>query len=322
LATITLNATLDRVMLVPDLEPGQTRDAAERLVLPSGKGINVARTAQALDSAVLTTGLLAGSCGQQIRDLLHRAHIPERFLRIPHGESRTATILVDPAHSQTTTVHDAGPSVPAALWPRLRRHVRDAVSGYRWVALCGSCPRGLPASVYAELSADLRSRGQYVCLDARDAWLAHALDARPYLVKCNQDEAAQERGTPIESPDQALEAAQRWVGRGIEQVVITLGAQGAVAANGSGAWYVAAPHIDPLSPVGSGDAAMAGLILGLARGQSLPEATRLSVALGTANALRLGAGCCDLDALPTLLEHTQIREPRAPDSGTRLGEAT
>ena len=315
LATVTLNATLDHVILIPDLDAGQTRDAVERLVLPSGKGLNVARTAQALGSAVLATGLIAGSCGQWIRDLLHRSHIPERFLWIPYGESRAATILVDPGRGQTTTVHDAGPAVSAALWPRLQRHVCDAVSGYRWVALCGSCPAGLPASVYAELCADLRSRGQYACLDARDAWLDHALDARPYLVKCNQDEAAQAQGFPIESPDQAAQAAQRWIDRGIEQVVITLGAQGAVAANGSGAWYVAAPHIDPLSPIGSGDATMAGLILNLATGQSLAEATRFGVALGAANALQLGAGRCDLDALPTLLEHTQIHQAASPLPG-------
>jgi len=302
-------------MLVSDLDAGQTRDAVERLALPSGKGLNVARTAQALGGAVLATGLVAGFCGQWIRDLLHRSHLPERFLWIPHGESRTATILVDPARSLTTTVHDAGPTVSAALWPRLRHHVCDAVSGYRWVALSGSCPAGLPASVYAELCAGLRSRGQHACLDARDAWLLPALDARPYLVKCNQDEAAQAQGFPIEGPDQAVEAAQRWIDRGIEQVVITLGAQGAVAANGAGAWYVAAPHIDPLSPIGSGDATMAGLILGLARGQSLAEAARFGVALGTANALQLGAGCCDLDALPTLLEHTQIHQAAHPLSG-------
>jgi 1-phosphofructokinase family hexose kinase len=312
LATITLNATLDRVMLVPDLDPGQAYDAVEQLVLPSGKGLNVARTAQDLGSAVLATGLAAGFCGRQICDLLHQAHIPERFLWVPSGESRTATILVDPRRGSTTTVHDAGPTVSAALWPRLRRHVHDAVSSYRWVALCGSCPAGLPSSAYAELCADLRSRGQYACLDARDAWLASALDARPYLVKCNQDEAASVQGHPIEAPDQAVEAAQRWVGLGIERVVITLGAQGAVAADRAGAWHVAAPHVDPLSPLGSGDATMAGLVLGLAEGQSLAEATRFGVALGTANALRLGAGCCDLDALPNLLEHTRIHKAAHP----------
>ena len=302
-------------MLVPGLHAGQSRDAVEQLILPSGKGLNVARTAHALGSAVLTTGLVAGSCGRWICALLHQAHIPERFFWFAEGESRTATILVDPERGQTTVVHDAGPNVPAELWPQVRGHVRDAVSGYRWVALCGSCPAGLPHSAYADLCADLRSRGQHACLDARDACLASALDARPYLVKCNQHEAAQVQGRPIETPAQAVEAAQRWVSRGIRQVVITLGSDGAVAASAAGAWHVTAPGIDPLSPIGSGDAMMAGLVLALAQGQALAEATRFAVAVGTANALRLGSGCCDLDALPALLGDTRVKQAAHPSSG-------
>jgi 1-phosphofructokinase family hexose kinase len=315
LATVTLNGTLDRVLVVPGFHAGQTRDAVAQLILPSGKGLNVARTAHVLGSDVLATGLIAGQCGQQIRALLHQAHIPERFLWLAEGESRTATILVDPEARQTTVVHDGGLILPPGLWPQIRGHVRDAVSGYRWVALCGSCAAGLPDSAYAELCADLQSRGQHACLDTRDAWLASALDARPDLVKCNQHEAARVQGCPVETPVQAAEAAQRWVSRGTAQVVITLGAQGAVAASAAGAWHVTAPRIDPLSPIGSGDAMMAGLVLALGRGQALAEATRFGVAVGTANALRLGAGCCDLDALPALLRDTHVTQTGSPSSG-------
>ncbi len=285
------------------------------MVLPSGKGLNVARSAHALGSPVLTTGLVAGAGGRQIRALLHEAQIPERFVWVAEGESRTATIVVDPEAGQTTVVHDVGPTLPPALWPQIRTHILRAVSGYRWVALCGSCPAGLPDSAYAELCAGLGSRGQHACLDARDAWLASALDARPYLVKCNGHEAAHVQGRLVETPAQAVEAARRWVCRGIAQVVITLGAQGAVAANAGGAWHVRAPHIDPLSPIGSGDALMAGLLLALAQGQTLAEATRYGVAIGTANALRLGSGCCDLDALPTLLQETRVIQATYSPSG-------
>jgi fructose-1-phosphate kinase PfkB-like protein len=169
----------------------------------------------------------------------------------------------------------------------------------------------LPDSTYAELCAALGARGQHACLDARDAWLASALDAQPYLVKCNAEEAARVQGCQIETPAEAVEAAQRWISRGIEQVVITLGAGGAVAANATGAWHVRAPQIDPVSSIGSGDALMAGLLLALAQGHALAEATRYGVATGTANALRLGSGCCDLDALPVLLQETTTR-PAAP----------
>lgn len=297
---------------MPGFHAGQTRDAVEQLILPSGKGLNVARTAHALGSDVLATGLVAGRCGRQIRALLHQAHIPERLFWLAEGESRTATILVDPEVRQTTVVHDVGLALPLGLWPQIRGHVRDAVSGYRWVALCGSCPPGLPDAAYAELCADLHSRGQHACLDTRDAWLASALAARPDLVKCNQQEAARALRCPVETPLQAAEAAQRWVSRGIAQVVITLGAEGAVAANAAGAWYVTAPRIDPLSPLGSGDAMMAGLVLALGQGQDLAEATRFGVAVGTANALRLGSGCCDLDALPALLQATCVTRTRLP----------
>jgi 1-phosphofructokinase family hexose kinase len=302
-------------LLVPAFRAGQTRDAAEQVILPSGKGLNVARTADALGSTVLATGLVAGEGGRQIRALLHRAQIPERLFWTPEGESRTATILVDPEAGQTTTVHDAGPTVPPGLWGQIRTHILHAVLGYRWVALCGSCPAGLPDSAYAELCASLGSRGQYACLDARDAWLACALDARPYLIKCNQYEAAQVQGRLVETPEQAVEAAQQWVSHGIAQVVITLGAQGAAAANAAGAWEVQAPRIDPLSPIGSGDAFMAGLLVTLAEGQSLAEATRYGVAVGTANALRLGAGCCDLHALPALLQETSAKAVAHVQSG-------
>ena len=266
----------------------------------------------------MTTGLVAGLCGQWICALLAQAGIPERFVRLPHGESRTSTILIDPEQNHTTIVHDAGPSVPAGMWSDIRRHVRNAVQGYSWVALCGSCPLGLPARVYADLCHDLQARHQRVCLDARDQWLIHALSAKPYLVKCNQHEAARALGRPVETPEQAHNAARQWIDLGIEHVVITLGARGAVAIARENAWHITAPHIKALSPVGSGDAMMAGLIVALNRGESLPAAARYGVALGSANTTVLGSACCDLAAIPALLEDTEItRMDRAARQGNR-----
>jgi fructose-1-phosphate kinase PfkB-like protein len=145
-----------------------------------------------------------------------------------------------------------------------------------------------------------------VCIDARDQWLISALPARPYLLKCNHHEAMRVLCCPVRTPGQAGQAARRWVDLGIENVVITLGERGAVATARYGTWHVAAPHIGALSPVGSGDAMMAGLILALDGGNPLPAATQYGVALGAANALVLGAGCCDLDAVPALLRDTQV----------------
>jgi tagatose 6-phosphate kinase len=88
--------------------------------------------------------------------------------------------------------------------------------------------------------------------------------------------------------------------------VITLGDQGAVAVNEQHAWHIKAPRVQALCPVGSGDAVMGGLIAALNRGEPLSIAVQYGVALGTANVLKLGSGCFDLDALPILHKQTTI----------------
>lgn len=306
LATITLNGTLDRVLLVPDLCPGKAQDALEQIILPSGKGLNVARAAKTLGCDVLATGLLAGACGQWIGQLVEQTGLHNRFYTLPSGESRTSTILVDPSRDQTTVVHDLGPTVPTALWPTIRTHIVSAVSEYTWVALCGSCPDGLPDTCYSELCDDMQTRGHKVCIDARDKWLAAAIDARPTLVKCNHHEAARVLGCTISTPTEACRAAQVWIERGVRYVVISLGKQGAVAVGSTGAWQITAAKIDELSAIGSGDAMMAGLCLKLVQGESLADATRYGVALGTANALTLGSACFVTQSIPALVAQSTI----------------
>jgi 1-phosphofructokinase family hexose kinase len=291
---------------VPNLRLGGAQDAIEQVILPSGKGLNVARAAHVLGCDVMATGLLAGSCGRWIERLVEQAGIAHRFYSLPAGESRTSTILVDPTQHQTTVVHDLGPTVPSALWPTLRAYLVSAVIGYPWVALCGSCPDGLPKACYRDLCSDLQAQGHVVGIDARDHWLAAAIDTQPTLVKCNHHEAARVLGCTIDTPVEAVRAAQTWIERGIRYVVISLGAQGATAIQAGDAWQITAADVEVLSAIGSGDAMMAGLMLQLAQGASLADATRYGVAVGTANALTLGSACLQPESIPVLVAQSTI----------------
>jgi 1-phosphofructokinase family hexose kinase len=308
LATVTLNGTLDRVILISHLSPGAIYDTQDVLTLAGGKGLNVARAARALGSEVMAAGLVAGYCGEWICALLAREGIPGHLIRLPAGESRISTMVVDLERGQTTVLNDLGPPVDPGTWPGLRARLSSAVEGYPWVVLAGGSLPGLPDTVYAELCVDIQARGQRICLDARDAWLQSALAARPYLVKCNQFEAAKELGRAVDTPHEARQAAQAWIELGVTRVVLTLGRQGAVAVEGGRAWYVQAPHIEARYLIGSGDAMMAGLIVALDHGQPLADAARYGVALGAANTLVPGSGRCDLGILPGLLSQTTVRE--------------
>lgn len=59
--------------------------------------------------------------------------------------------------------------------------------------------------------------------------------------------------------------------------------------------------MDVVSAVGSGDALLAGVAAGTMRGSPLAEAVRLGVAVGAANATRVGAGLFDAALVEPLL---------------------
>ncbi|WP_022892804.1 ribokinase [Agromyces subbeticus] len=63
-------------------------------------------------------------------------------------------------------------------------------------------------------------------------------------------------------------------------VVVTLGAAGAVAADATGSWAVAAPRVVAVDTTGAGDGFTGTLAAFLAEGRPLPEALRIAVAAG------------------------------------------
>jgi tagatose 6-phosphate kinase len=83
-------------------------------------------------------------------------------------------------------------------------------------------------------------------------------------------------------------------------VVVSLGAEGAVAVQGDRAWRAEAPRVDVANVVGSGDCLLGGVAVGLGRGMHLEEVLRLGVACGSANATSPETGWlkrADVDAL-------------------------
>lgn len=112
--------------------------------------------------------------------------------------------------------------------------------------------------------------------------------ANPYAIKVNRDEIADALGVSLKTRAEALAAARSLVDQGIQIVVISLGAEGALLIADDLAALATPPAIKPVDPVASGDCLHAGLVTALAEGADLAEALRRGVAAGAANALYAG----------------------------------
>ena len=108
--TVTVNAAMDRTLLVPNFQLGQRHRASMALSSAGGKGINVARALKRLGIPVVATGLAGGRTGTAIVEELTDEGILNDFVRI-REESRTSVAVIDPISDAYTEINEWGPQV-------------------------------------------------------------------------------------------------------------------------------------------------------------------------------------------------------------------
>ena len=255
----------------------------------SGKAVNAARVLTALNEQVLTLGLAGGDAGRFLRADLDRIGVAHDLVDVG-AQTRTCVTLIDRGKSTATELVEESSPVPAdayrSVLDRLRAHARESDG----VLLAGSLTPGGPADFYAEAVGVARSAGRFVLLDASGEPLRLALPARPDVVKPNRGELAATTGAAVDSDAALREAIRRLIEQGPAWAVVTAGGGDTVVSDGRQFWTLSTPAVTVVSPIGSGDSFAAGLLAGVARGQDVPEACRLAVACGAANAMTAKAG--------------------------------
>jgi 1-phosphofructokinase family hexose kinase len=286
---VTPNASVDRTLVVPRLLPSAVLRTDQTIAVAGGKGFNVARSLRVLGHRPVTVAMAGGRTGEHAAALAVEEGIAARWTPI-RGETRTCVIVVERATGTATVINEAGPAVGAGEWSAFEDAVVQEVARARAVCLCGSLPPGIAAERYGALVARLRSGGAAVFVDTHGDALAAAVAARPTAVKVNAEEAASLLGRQILALDDALVAAADLSGRGVPQVVVTLGRDGAVLAHGSAQFSARPPDVPTRSAVGSGDAFLAAYAAAQVEGADPATALRRGVAAGAANAQSPFAG--------------------------------
>jgi 1-phosphofructokinase len=287
IATVTLNPAIDKTMAVPGLAIGRTNRATVEQIDAGGKGINVAKAVRQLGHPVVALGFLAGDNGRLIADTLAAGGIAGEFVWVP-GETRVNLKIKDPETGTETEINERGCPVGPDELEALRRKVEEKAAECAVVVFSGSLPPGVPPQIYGDFIHLARKRGARTILDTAGPALMEGIAARPDLVKPNREEAAEALGCAI--PEDGLpRAARRFLELGARAAVISLGAEGAVAASGEGVWRGYPPPVGASSSIGAGDAMVAVFAVSIARNLPFPEAFRLAMAAGAASAATKGS---------------------------------
>lgn len=282
--TVTLNPAVDKTVRVESLHIGGLNRVREAREDAGGKGINVSRAVCALGGETLAMGLLGGRQGAFIRETLDKTEVPSCFTLIS-GETRTNVKVVDD-DGNVTEINEAGPTVTDAEIDILYKGMEAAIREDDLVILSGSAPGSVPKTIYADLIGLVHRHGARALLDADGALFREGLTAKPDIIKPNLDELStyckeqHVEMTGENEKERALSAARVLAERGIAEILVSMGSQGAVLLTGKEAWYAPAVPVTVCSTVGAGDTMAAAYALSFMRGCMPGE--RLSFATAAA----------------------------------------
>jgi 1-phosphofructokinase family hexose kinase len=311
--TLTPNPTVDRATFVRGFRLGTVVRAEREVVTPSGKGVDASLVIHELGGETVALGLNAGHTGRMLAGMLDEWGVAHDFCAA-RGETRTATVLVDLAANDQSTISTATLSATEGHVAELCQRL-DHYAGRAWGLVCGgSLPPGLPVDSYARMLRHARSLGLVTLLDTSREALRRGVEGMPHVLKVNQHEiealGADVRHVEAFEPD-ALGALARGLagllGRwASEALIVTLGVRGSLAVSGEGAYWARPPQVAASSTAGAGDALSGGLMLARSRGASWPEALTLGTAAAASVVMNEGTAICQRAQVEELVAHVSV----------------
>ena len=307
IATVTLNASVDKLYLVEALHPYEVSRVKKVNNTAGGKGLNVSRIISQAGEDVAAAGIIGGYNGMLFESLITQKNITKCFTRI-EGETRCCVNLWDTSAQKSTEYLEPGFLVTPE---DLERFVEDYVRVVKMsdaVCISGSTPPGTPEDFCARLVCVAKDNGKPVLADVAGAQLKEAIKAKPTVVKPNNDEIEQLFPIDTSSIRQLAETAQTLHQSGIDIAAISIGKKGAVIACGGGVYHARPPEIQVVNTVGSGDSMVAGFAIGICRKYTMLETIRYAAALAAANTLTMEPGSFKMQDLERLLPEINIEK--------------
>jgi 6-phosphofructokinase 2 len=235
--------------------------------------------------------MAGGSTGRLLDRLLQREGV-ERICVPIAGETRVSVTVYERSTGHEYRLVPEGPVLSEPEWQECLRQIGETECD--WFVASGSLPGGVPHDFYARVAEILRDRATRFVVDAPAGQLAPALAGGGlFLVKPSRDELEQLSGAALTEIESVVEAARRIVSDGSAQnVAVSLGGDGAVLVDGSGAFVMPAALVAARSAVGAGDSFLAAMTYAFASGADRSTALRLGVAAGAAATLSPGTDLC------------------------------
>ncbi|WP_419240191.1 1-phosphofructokinase [Photobacterium leiognathi] len=302
--TVTLNPALDLTGHLSTLTAGTVNVVDQGSLHPAGKGVNVAKVLAELGAEVTVTGLLGADNQEGFCQLFEQIGVTDKFVRVA-GATRINVKLVE-QDGRVSDINFPGVSVTRDDIAQFEATLFELAESHDVFVLAGSLPRGISPPQCALWIEKLQQLGKQVLFDSSKAAFEVGLEAKPWLVKPNDEELAEWAKRELVSESDIIEVAEQLSNKHIDNVVVSLGANGVMWRDSEGWLRAKPPKMTVVSTVGAGDTLVAGMCWGHLNGWNKAKTLSFATALSAYAVTQVGVGVDDLAAVNTIEDSVQL----------------
>jgi tagatose 6-phosphate kinase len=288
IVTVTLNPLLERRYSFRSIEyPGINRNGVVT-IKAGGKGINVSRQLNLLNTSNLAYTFLGGTNGRLFREALNEEKIEFTSVKI-NSETRDGVVITDEKNEKITSLFGTNPEIAEDEVDEFKAKLEKIIQNCEIVIFSGSSPCK-NTDLIIPFGIELANHYDKVSVcDTYGAHLSDCIKAGPTILHNNIEELQNSLGTELNSEETILNFLDRLYLSGIKQIYITNTEKNFYVSNFDFLFKVTVPSVRTIDPTGSGDSFIAGIVYGWHNDLTFEDGLKLATSLGAANASRYDA---------------------------------
>ncbi len=264
--------------------PGETRLGGIFFMNAGGKGANQAVAAARMGANVTFVTKVGNDIfGQQSIEGFRKENIDTNFVFVDDSSATGTALIVVNNEGENSIV--VAPGANAQLLPA----DIDKIDAFNEAGII-LIQLEIPLETISAVVKKAKATNQRLIINPAPAQkLSEDLLKGLFLITPNETEASLLTDITVEDDATAAEAAGILLGRGVKNVIITLGKKGAYFQNDSLSLRIDAPAVTAIDTTAAGDTFSGALSVALTEKMSWEEAIKFSVAAASISVTRLGA---------------------------------
>ena len=269
-----------------------------------GKGVNLIRALKNGGTEHTTIVVLGRDNCAEFKEDLAKAGLTTLFLE-KSGRIRE-NLTLHSADQPETRISFSGFPVDDSLLDEVAALME--VDEDTVITFTGRVASGMSMDKVKAFLKDFQAKGAKIVLDSKSFTLEDIFEVSPWLIKPNQEEVSEYLNCSIDTIDQAIEKAHVFAEHGVTNVMVSLGAQGAMLLQDGAVYIATPPAIEAKSTIGAGDSTLAGFIAAASRGEDPAGCLKNAVTYGTAACLTPGTLPPTAEDMAKIYPQVQIKK--------------